>query len=104
MTRVYIGASVSLDGYVAGPDDTGVDLLFAWMGNGDVAVPTADPEMTVLMTPENAEHWRRHVALTGAIVAGRHQPQGRAPDRRAGTVDSSGNAATALCPVAPHTV
>ena len=34
---ITTGASVSLDGYIAGPGGTsGFDLLFDWYGNGDV--------------------------------------------------------------------
>ena len=71
MSNVYTGASMSLDGYIAGPGESGFEHLFKWMGNGDVEVPTAKPEMTMRMTPENAEHWRGVVDQTGAIVVGR---------------------------------
>ena len=30
MGKVSAGATVSLDGYVAGPDETGFEHLFAW--------------------------------------------------------------------------
>jgi dihydrofolate reductase len=71
MSKVYTGASMSLDGYVSGPDESGFEHLFKWYGNGDVAVPTADPAMTLQLTPENAEHWRLMTGMTGAIVVGR---------------------------------
>ena len=71
MTTVYTGASMSLDGYISGPDETGFEHLFKWYGNGDVEVPTTKPEMTFRMTPANAEHWRQVLDLTGAIVVGR---------------------------------
>jgi dihydrofolate reductase len=38
---------------------------------GDVEVPTADPNMTMRMTAENAEHWRTVTEMTGALVVGR---------------------------------
>ena len=41
MTKTYTGASMSLDGYIAGPEESGFDLLFDWYGNGDVVVETA---------------------------------------------------------------
>jgi dihydrofolate reductase len=71
MSKVYTGASMSLDGYIAGPEESGFEHLFKWYGNGDVEVPTAKPEMTMRMTPENAEHWRGVMDRTGAIVVGR---------------------------------
>ena len=46
MGKVYTGASMSLDGFIAGYDGSGFDQLFQWYGNGDVSVPTADPGMT----------------------------------------------------------
>ena len=30
MVNVVTGASVSLDGYIAGPEETGFEHLFAW--------------------------------------------------------------------------
>jgi dihydrofolate reductase len=71
MSKVFTGASMSLDGYVSGPDESGFEHLFKWYGAGDVAVPTADPEMTPRMTPESAEYFRTVMDKTGAIVVGR---------------------------------
>jgi dihydrofolate reductase len=71
MSKVYTGASMSLDGYISGPSETGFEHLFKWYGNGDVEVPTTKPEMTMRMTPENADHWRAVLDMTGAIVVGR---------------------------------
>ena len=71
MTKVFTGASMSLDGYISGPADTGFEHLFRWYGNGDVAVPTTHPDMTLQLSAVSAEHWRGLVASTGAIVVGR---------------------------------
>jgi dihydrofolate reductase len=71
MTKVYTGASVSLDGFIAGPGESGFEHLFKWMGNGDVVVPTTQPELTMRLTEENADHWRAIVDMTGALVVGR---------------------------------
>ena len=38
MTKISTGASMSLDGYIAGPDETGFEHLFEWYGNGDVEI------------------------------------------------------------------
>lgn len=71
MSKVYTGASMSLDGYISGPGETGFEHLFKWMGNGDVEVTTADPELTMRMTEGNARHFRELLDLTGALVVGR---------------------------------
>jgi hypothetical protein len=40
--KVSAGATMSLDGFIAGPEDTGFDLLFKWYSAGDVEVPMPD--------------------------------------------------------------
>jgi len=45
MGKVTTGATMSLDGYIAGPDESGFDLLFQWYGNGDVELPSASPDV-----------------------------------------------------------
>jgi hypothetical protein len=83
MTKVYTGANVSLDDFVAGPNETGCEHLFAWYGNGEIAVPTANPEITVQMTEANARHQQRLVDQTGTIVVGRkpYDPASTGPSR-----------------------
>jgi dihydrofolate reductase len=71
MTKIYTGASMSLDGYVAGPNETGFEHLFAWYDNGDVEIPTAKPDMTFRMSETSARHWRELIETSGAIVVGR---------------------------------
>ncbi len=71
MTKVYTGASMSLDGYISGPNESGFEHLFKWYGNGDVEVPTAKPDMTMRMTPVSAEHLREVWSMSGALVVGR---------------------------------
>ena len=75
MGTVAAGATVSLDGYIAGPEDTGFDLLFKWYGAGDVLVPMPHkspgvPESTV--SPQTAELMKREMTGWGALVVGRH--------------------------------
>jgi dihydrofolate reductase len=71
MSKVYTGASMSLDGYISGPAESGFEHLFKWYGNGEVEVPTADPNMTLRMTPVSAEHLRTITDMSGALVVGR---------------------------------
>jgi dihydrofolate reductase len=71
MSKVYTGATMSLDGYIAGPDETGFDELFKWYFEGEVEVPTAMAGMTMRMTPVSAEHVRTMIEMTGVLVVGR---------------------------------
>jgi dihydrofolate reductase len=71
MSKVYTGASMSLDGYISGPAETGFEHLFRWYGNGDVEVPTAHADMTLRTTAVSADHIRTINDMTGALVVGR---------------------------------
>ena len=71
MSKVYTGASMSVDGYIAGPNESGFEHLFQWYANGDVEVPTTHPEMTLRMTDVSASHFRGLIEATGALVVGR---------------------------------
>jgi dihydrofolate reductase len=71
MSKVYTGASMSLDGYISGPNESGFEHLFQWYGNGDVEVPTAKPDMTMRMTPVSVAHLREVWDMSGALVVGR---------------------------------
>ena len=75
MGKVKTGATVSLDGYIAGPNDTGFDKLFKWYGAGDVEVPMPDSTAEVpdsRVSPETAKLMRKEMASWGALVVGRH--------------------------------
>ena len=71
MTKVYTVASMSLDGYISGPAETGFGHLFKWYSNGDVEVPTAQPDMTLRMSAVSAEHFRNLINMMGVLVVGR---------------------------------
>jgi dihydrofolate reductase len=71
MTKVYSGASMSLDGYIAGPDETGFEQLFQWYSAGDVELPTANPQMTFRLPRAGADHMRDLLDLFGVLVVGR---------------------------------
>ena len=72
MGKVTTGATMSIDGYIAGPGESGFDLLFQWYDNGDVELPTGHPDMTFHTSAASAELWKELVANTGALVVGRH--------------------------------
>jgi dihydrofolate reductase len=75
MGKVSAGATMSLDGFIAGPHDTGFDLLFKWYGAGDVEVPM--PDSTAGVPPSrvaqaSADLMQQEQAAWGALVVGRH--------------------------------
>jgi dihydrofolate reductase len=75
MGKVSAGATMSLDGYIAGPHDSGFDLLFKWYGAGDVEVPMPDSTAGVpapRVSAASAELLRQEQAGWGALVVGRH--------------------------------
>ena len=71
MSQVYTGASMSLDGYIAGPTESGFEHLFKWYASGDVEVPTGDPQMTLRMTQASVDRWNSVLEMTGSLVVGR---------------------------------
>ena len=68
--QVVASASMSLDGFIALPDDT-VGPLFDWYEAGDVAVSNAGDLPDFHLTPASAAHWRAWIASIGALVVGR---------------------------------
>ena len=75
MGTISAGATMSLDGFIAGPNDSGFDLLFKWYGAGDVEVPMPDSTAGVpasRVSAQTAELMRREQAGWGALVVGRH--------------------------------
>jgi dihydrofolate reductase len=72
MGKVSTGATMSIDGYIAGPAESGFDLLFQWYGNGDVEIPTGNPEMTFHTSAASAQHLKEMTEKLGALVVGRH--------------------------------
>jgi dihydrofolate reductase len=73
MGKVFTGATMSLDGYIAGPDESGFDLLFQWYGNGEVEVPSASPNAPAIRISEaSAELVKPEWENTGALLVGRY--------------------------------
>ena len=70
MATVLAGFTMSLDGFVADPDD-GVGHLFDWYDTGDVAFEWPGNDMVSHTTPVSAAHLRALVESAGALVVGR---------------------------------
>lgn len=71
MSKVTTGATMSLDGFIAGPEHGGFDYLFKWYNRGDVEIPTGNPQMTFRTSAASAEHLRKLIERHGALVVGR---------------------------------
>lgn len=78
MGLVTFNMTMSLDGYVAGPNDgpeNGLgdrgEHLFDWYFSGDVEFPIQDRNMVLKVSPESAELIRQAFASYGAGVWGR---------------------------------
>jgi dihydrofolate reductase len=70
MGKVIMGASMSLDGYIADPSDN-VGSLFDWYGNGDVEFTGADPDRVFRTSAASADYTRSAWANIRASVIGR---------------------------------
>jgi len=70
MSMVHTHMTMSLDGFIADPDD-GIDELFGWYGAGDVSLPTANEEISFSVDAASAELLRGYLASPGALVSGR---------------------------------
>lgn len=70
VSRVLVGGSMSLDGFIARSDDS-VGPLFDWYGNGDVEIAPGDPERSFHLTRASAEHLATTWSRIGAGVIGR---------------------------------
>jgi dihydrofolate reductase len=70
MGKVFTHMTMSLDGYIASPDDR-IEDLFDWYEAGDVSVPSANEEISFKLDPKSAGALRGLTANTGALIAGR---------------------------------
>jgi dihydrofolate reductase len=70
MTKVLTHMCMSLDGFVAGPDDDPGEL-FDWYWKGDVVVPSAQDSMSFSVDAVSAPMLRDLTSGCGALVAGR---------------------------------
>ena len=70
MATVFAGFTMSLDGFIANPDDS-VENLFDWFNSGDTEFVFPDGKMTVRLSPASAMVMRDVWQSVGAIVTGR---------------------------------
>ena len=79
MGKVTMGLSMSLDGFIAGPNDgrprlplgEGGERLFAWYSGGDTEYALPGTEMVFEVSPQSAELLREAHGRMGAFVTGR---------------------------------
>jgi dihydrofolate reductase len=70
MGKVSMSISVSLDGFVAGPNDD-VQHLFKWYFSGDTEIPVQEGRFTLKVSAESAKILQEAQATVGAMLAGR---------------------------------
>ena len=70
MAIVLAGFTMSLDGFIANPDDS-TDGLFDWFDSGDTEVVFPDGKFTVHVSPPTAMVLRDIARTVGAFVTGR---------------------------------
>lgn len=68
MAKVIANMTMSLDGFIADPED-GVDELFTWCFSGDTEIPTGRHRLR--MSAASAELFRDVMENIGALVVGR---------------------------------
>lgn len=78
MSKVIVELSISLDGFVAGPNDgpenglgDGGDRLFKWYYGGDTALPLPGTDMIFKVSRASAQLLQAEWDKLGAMVAGR---------------------------------
>ena len=78
MGKVATGLSMSLDGFIAGPNDgperplgEGGERLFRWYSSGDTDYKMPGTEMVFKVSPQSAELLREAHRAMGAFVTGR---------------------------------
>lgn len=71
MSKVLSHMTMSLDGYIAQPDDQ-VGELFEWYGAGDTTVTTHNDDISFRVDAASADELRDLIGRAGALIAGRH--------------------------------
>ena len=70
MGKVLSHMTMSLDGYIADPHDQPGEI-FDWYGAGDVAMATANKDVSFKVDQASAEMLRDLIGTTGALISGR---------------------------------
>lgn len=70
MGKVVSSFTMSLDGFIAGPDDD-VSKLFNWYFNGDITIPAPDSGMVFKVTQPSVEIIQELIHAFGAVVTGK---------------------------------
>lgn len=70
MSKVITHMTMSLDGFIADPDDR-IDDIFDWYAVGPVTVPSANEDVSLSVDEASAEMLRDLTEGTGALVSGR---------------------------------
>lgn len=71
MGRIVTGATVSLDGYISGPNETGFEHLFAWFEGGEREYPSVNPDVSFHLTSADYDFLHAMNEPVGAYVIGR---------------------------------
>jgi dihydrofolate reductase len=78
MSKVRVELSMSLDGFIAGPNDgrgnglgDGGDALFKWYSSGDIDFPLPGTDMVFKISRASADFLQESWLKTGASVTGR---------------------------------
>ncbi len=70
MGKVITNITMSMDGFIAGPQDD-VQHLFKWCFSGTTDIPVQDGQLVLKMSPKSAELFQDSIRTAGAMVAGR---------------------------------
>ena len=70
MGKVITGFTMSLDGFIAGPNDD-IRRLFKWFSSGDTPFPVPGTDMVFQISRASAEHIGKLWGSIGALVTGR---------------------------------
>ena len=70
MAKVLTHMCMSLDGFIAQPDDNPTEL-FDWYWSGDVVVPSAQESMSFSVDAASAPMLQELTSGCGAVIAGR---------------------------------
>jgi dihydrofolate reductase len=71
MGKVVVGATVSLDGFIAGPNGSGMEHLFAWFDGGDHEFPSVDPTFRARLSEPDYRYMHQFNEGIGVFVIGR---------------------------------